>query len=190
MKEKISQLLNESIEVKKALLRDSLDDLSKIAQKMIEALSNKRKLLIFGNGGSAADSQHMASELVGRFRKERRPLPALALSTNTSIISSLANDYDYSVVFSRQIEALGQPGDVALGISTSGNSANIIEAVKKANQMGLVTVGLTGGEGGRLARECQLVLRVPSDETPRIQEAHITCIHILCELIESRLFQS
>lgn len=189
MKEKIINSLKENIKIKNELMQNYIDNILDISYEIIQALKKDKKLLIFGNGGSAADSQHMAAELIGRFKKERKAIPAIALNTNTSTISSLANDYDYSVVFSRQIEALGNEGDIALGISTSGNSANIIEAVKISKEKGLITIGLTGESGGRLAKLCDLVLRVPSNQTPRIQEVHITCIHIICDLIESELYK-
>jgi len=141
-------------------------------------------VLVFGNGGSAADSQHMAAELVGRFRKERKALPAIALTTNTSTITALSNDYGYDVSFKRQVEALGKKGDVAVGISTSGTAKNVTCALKKAKDAGLLTVALTGKDGGEIKSIADLSLVVKSDNTARIQEAHILIIHILCELIE------
>lgn len=189
MKNKIKNLLKESIKVKDELIKNRIDIIEEIAKRIIDALKKGKKVIIFGNGGSAADSQHMAAELVGRFNKDRCALPAIALSTNTSIISSVANDYDYSLVFSKQIEALGQVGDIALGLSTSGNSPNVIKAIKIAKEKGLTTIGLTGEDGGSLAKICHISLNVPSKSTPRIQEAHITCIHIFCDLVENNLFK-
>jgi D-sedoheptulose 7-phosphate isomerase len=148
------------------------------------------KLLLFGNGGSAADAQHIAAEFVGRFQRERPAMPALALTTNTSALTALANDYAYQVVFSRQVEAFGAAGDVAVGISTSGNSLNVIEGVRAARRAGLVTVGLTGRSGNALADEVDHCLRAPSDETPRVQEAHVLMAHVLCELVEDDLHGS
>ena len=145
------------------------------------------KLLIFGNGGSAADAQHLAAELVNRFRKERKPFPALALTTDTSILTAIANDYSFDLIFVKQIEALGKKGDIALGISTSGRSPNVIKALQRARELGLYTVGLTGGDGGNLHQVCDLLIIVPSKETPRIQEGHLLFLHIFAELIEESL---
>ena len=140
--------------------------------------------MLCGNGGSAADAQHLAAEFVGRFLREREARPALALTTNTSVLSALGNDYGFERVFARQVEAWGNPGDVLLALSTSGNSINVLEAVAVAMQRGLTTIGLTGGDGGRLAAVCDIPIVVPSASTPRIQEAHITVGHILCDLVE------
>jgi len=149
--------------------------------------NNGSKLLIAGNGGSAADSQHFAAEIVGRYKKERRGYPAIALTTDTSILTAWGNDYDFESVFSRQIESLGQQGDIFLGISTSGNSKNVILAVKKAKEMGMITIGLLGNNGGNLKDLVDMSIIVPSTNTARIQEVHITIIHILCEEIEHEL---
>jgi D-sedoheptulose 7-phosphate isomerase len=142
------------------------------------------KVILFGNGGSASDSQHIAAELVGRFKKDRTALAAIALTVNTSVLTSLANDYGYEVVFARQIEALGQKNDVAIGISTSGKAKNVANGLRQAKKMGLKTVALTGGDGGEIAKLAEVSLVVPSPVTARIQEAHITIGHIICELIE------
>jgi D-sedoheptulose 7-phosphate isomerase len=158
------------------------------AHLMIAALRKKKKILIFGNGGSAADSQHIAAELIGRFTKNRKALPAIALTTDTSILTSLANDFGFEHVFARQIEGLGNPGDVALALSTSGNSANVIAAVKQARKQNITTIALTGRNRGKLANLADLTLNVASDSTARIQECHITIAHILCEIIEKHLF--
>ena len=157
-------------------------------QKLIlSAIKNGKKVLIFGNGGSAADSQHIAAELMGRFQKEREAIAAIALTTDSSALTSLGNDYEFEVIFSRQIEGLGNKGDIALGISTSGKSKNIINAFKKAKELGLVTVALTGKGGGDLTGICDIALVVPSSNTARIQEAHITIAHIICELVEEAI---
>ena len=187
MKEKIENLLQDSIDAKKELLNKSVSAIAEIARAMTSAVKNGKKIIIFGNGGSAADSQHMAAELIGRFKKERRAVPAVALTTNSSILTALANDYGYSEIFSRQIEALGQKGDIALGISTSGNSPNVVKAIKKANEMGLITIGLTGKDESPLSKACRLSLKIASHSTPVIQEAHICCIHIFCGIIENSL---
>jgi D-sedoheptulose 7-phosphate isomerase len=152
---------------------------------MIAALRSGRKILLFGNGGSAADAQHLAAELVNRYRRARPALAALALTTDTSILTAIANDASFEEVFSRQIEALGEPGDVAIAISTSGRSPNVVRAVETARRLGLRTIGLLGRDGGLVAPLVDVPLIVPAEETPRIQEVHITLGHILCDLIES-----
>ncbi|MEI8175696.1 MAG: SIS domain-containing protein [Candidatus Omnitrophota bacterium] len=154
------------------------------ADAITAALKNGGKLLAFGNGGSAGDSQHMVAELVGRFSREKKPLPAIALNADPVILTALSNDYGYEFSFSKQIEALGMAGDVAFAISTSGNAKNVTHAVETAHQRGLITIGLTGKDGGALARVADRCLIVPSQNTARIQEAHIAIIHIICELIE------
>jgi D-sedoheptulose 7-phosphate isomerase len=164
--------------------------LERIAIKMSAAMQNGNKILWCGNGGSAADSQHMAAELVGRFLRERRGLPSIALTTNTSILTAIGNDYGYELVFRRQVEALCVPGDVVVGISTSGNSKNVCLALEKAREIGAYTVAFTGKNGGGLARVADETLQIPSTETPRIQEGHILCGHMLCDYIEQSLDQS
>jgi D-sedoheptulose 7-phosphate isomerase len=155
---------------------------------IIDALNAERKVLIMGNGGSAADAQHFAAELVGRFLLERRALPAIALTTDTSILTAVGNDYGFDEVFKRQVEALAAPGDVVVGISTSGCSNNVFHALTAANKIGCKTVGLLGRDGGNIAGIVSVNLTVPVQETPRIQEAHVTLIHILCDLVEQGLF--
>ena len=149
-----------------------------------EAVHLGGKLLIFGNGGSAADSQHLATELVGRFVRERRALPAIALSTDTSILTAVANDYGFNRVFARQVEALGRPGDIAFGISTSGNSPSVLEAIEVAKVRELTTVALTGRDGGAIGAAADIHINVPDAATPRVQEVHRTLIHVICELVE------
>jgi len=187
MREKAKELLLASIQVKEELLQTRVKEIIDIASILIECLKKKGKILLCGNGGSASDSQHIAAELVGRFQKERRALPAIALTVNTSILTALANDYGYESVFSRQVEALAERDDVLVGISTSGKAKNVAMAMKQAKKMGLKTVVLTGGDGGELAKLADAALLVPSGITARIQEAHITVGHILCELIEDSL---
>ena len=188
----IKQILSESIKVKNKILDDPslLDQIEKISSIIIEAYKRKKKVILFGNGGSAADAQHVAGELVNKLQLEREALAAIALTTDSSVLTSIANDYDYSRVFARQVEAWAKEGDVVIGISTSGNSANVMEAVKVAKEKGAKTVGLTGRSGGKLAKLVDLAVRVPSDETPRIQESHITILHIICYLVERGLFGS
>jgi len=188
MKDIVLRALEESIRVKERFVKENMDGLLTAAQRLATYFAAGHKLLIFGNGGSAADAQHIAAEFVNRFIVERKPLPALALSTDTSILTSIPNDYSFDEVFSKQIKALGRKDDMALGISTSGNSKNVILAVETAREMGLYTVGLTGCGGGELARCCDLALIVDSRATPRIQETHITAGHILCELVDRILF--
>jgi D-sedoheptulose 7-phosphate isomerase len=158
------------------------------ARMLAEALRAGGKVLIFGNGGSAADAQHLAAEFVNRFRIERPPLAALALTTDTSILTSIANDYDFQEVFAKQVRALGRPGDVAVGLSTSGASPNVALALRVARELGLKTLALSGGDGGPVAAGADLALIVPSRETPRIQEVHITVGHVLCDLVDYLLF--
>ena len=187
MRDKIKDLLLESIQVKEDLLRTRIDDIIAIANQVIDCLKKGGKVMLFGNGGSASDSQHIAAELVGRFKKDRNAMAAIALTTDTSILTSLANDYGYEVVFAKQIEALGQKNDLAIGISTSGKAKNVTAAIRQAKKMGLKTVALTGRDGGELAKLADVSLMVPSSVTARIQESHITIGHIICELAEDAL---
>jgi D-sedoheptulose 7-phosphate isomerase len=186
----IEKALGESIRVKKAFVRKNAAALIGLAEKIAKAFSNSGKLMLCGNGGSAADAQHIAAEFVNRLQKEsalqkeRAPLPALALSTDTSIITSVANDEGYEHVFSKQIKALGRKGDILLAISTSGRSANILAAIHAAREGEIYTVGLTGGDGGEILAVVDLPLVVESSSTPRIQEVHILAGHIICELVE------
>jgi D-sedoheptulose 7-phosphate isomerase len=176
--------LEESMEAKRRVIETSVPVLENIAEALIKALRAGNKILLFGNGGSAADSQHIAAELVGRFQRERKALPAMALTTDTSILTSIGNDYSFEKVFSRQIEALGQPGDVAIGLSTSGNSPNVIQAVKAAQKMGMITIGFTGEGGGELKNCVDFCFHAPTQHTPHIQEVHITAAHAICDIIE------
>ena len=187
MREKIKDTFLQSIQLKEQLLHNNLSQIVEITETIIESLKKGGKILIFGNGGSAADAQHIAAELIGRFKKDRSALAAIALTTNSSIISSLANDYGYEVIFAKQIEALGKKNDVAIGISTSGKAKNVILGIKQAKKMGIRTVALSGGDGGDLVRAAELSLLVPSNVTARIQEAHITIGHAVCEIVELTL---
>lgn len=189
MEKIIQKALRESIGVKEEFIKENMAKLSFFAEKIALALTGDRKLLLCGNGGSAADAQHIAAEFINRYELERPPLPAIALTTDTSILTSVGNDYSFDQVFSKQIKALGVEGDVLLAISTSGNSTNVIEAVKAAKSLGIFTVGLTGGEGGQLASLVDLSLVVKSAVTGRIQETHILVGHIICELVDYILFQ-
>lgn len=187
MRDKIKDILLESIHVKEELLHTGIGQIKEIADLIIDSLKEGGKVILFGNGGSASDSQHIAAEFVGRFKKDRTALAAIALTTNTSVLTSLANDYGYDIVFAKQIEALGQKNDIIIGISTSGKAKNVICGIKQAKKMGLKTVALTGGDGGELAKLADISLVVPSSVTARIQEAHITIGHIICQLIEEAL---
>jgi D-sedoheptulose 7-phosphate isomerase len=191
MKDVIKKILSEGIEVKNKILRDEslLDLIEKISLVIIKAYQNKKKVILFGNGGSAADAQHIAGELVNKLSFERKALPAIALTTDTSVLTSIANDYDYSKVFARQVEALAEDGDVVIGISTSGNSASVLEGIRAARKKAY-TVGFTGRGENRLSNIVDIALRVPSEDTPRIQEVHIAILHIICCLIEKKLFGS
>jgi D-sedoheptulose 7-phosphate isomerase len=184
MKNRLQMLFQESIQVKENTLKDNVDAIIKCVEMITTTLQNKGTIFLFGNGGSAADSQHIAAEFIGRFKKERKSLPAIALTTDTSALTALANDYGFDVVFARQLEGLGKKGDIAIGITTSGNSPNVIEGIKKAKAMGMKTVVLTGGDGGKVAPLADLAVIVPSKTTARVQESHICIAHCICELVE------
>jgi len=188
MQQIIHEILNASLSVKQKSIEQSAEKLEKCAQTMAECLTAGHKILLFGNGGSAADSQHLAAEFVNRFQIERPPLAAIALSTDTSILTSIGNDYHFNDVFSKQIKAIGKKHDIAWGISTSGNSANVVSALKVAKEMQLITIGMTGEGGGKTAEHADILLSVASTVTARIQETHITMGHILCDLVDRILF--
>jgi len=170
------------------LERDLAPKIAEMSTLISDALAKGNKLLVMGNGGSAADSQHFVAEIVGRFKMERTALPAVALSTDTSILTAIGNDYGFDAIFSRQIEALAAPGDIVVGISTSGNSPNVLKALLAARERGCRTIGLLGKDGGSSKAVCDLPLVMPTSDTPRIQEGHITVIHIVCDLVEKALF--
>lgn len=189
MKEAIVRAFDESIRTKQAFLRDNLEVLTQVILAIADGFRRGNKLFLFGNGGSAADAQHIAAEFVNRFRIERPPLPAIALTTDTSAITSIANDYEYSEVFAKQVKALGKPGDMAIAISTSGNARNVLTAVDICRERQIVTVGLTGGVGGQLQGRVDYLLKVSdSENTARIQEAHILVAHVICEMVDQILF--
>lgn len=191
MKQAIELAFEESIRVKQAFLRDNLDMLVRVIDAVAAALQRGNKLLIFGNGGSAADAQHIAAEFTNRFLIERPPLAALALTTDTSALTAIANDYDYSQVFAKQVKALGRAGDMALAISTSGNSANILLALDACRELKITTLGLTGGKGGKMAAKVDFLLQASEGKTsPRIQETHILVGHVICEMVDQKLFTS
>ncbi len=188
--QRVRRSIEASIAVKQLLLNSNevVSGMAAVSEILIEALRKGNKPILFGNGGSAADAQHIAAEFVGRFAFNRPALPALALSVNTSCVTAIGNDYGFDFVFARQIEALGRPGDVAIGISTSGNSSNVIQGMAVAKKMGLHTVALTGASGGKLKTAVDHCLCAPSNETPRIQECHILIGHIISELAEQTIF--
>ncbi|MFH1096797.1 MAG: D-sedoheptulose 7-phosphate isomerase [Candidatus Desantisbacteria bacterium] len=185
MREIINREIQESIDVKNNI---PIKDVSDAIRLIINAYKQHKKVLICGNGGSAADAQHMAGELVGRFKMERQALGAIALTTDTSILTAIGNDYGFDDIFSRQIEALAETDDVVIGISTSGNSPNVLKGIAMAKKNGAMTIGFTGKDGGKLKDMTDVCIVVPSSNTPRIQEAHITIIHIICLLVEQSLF--
>lgn len=189
MEDIIIRIFKESSHTKEKFVNDNLSKMAKVVDAITEALKRDRKILLFGNGGSAADAQHLAAEFVNRFIIERPPLPAVALSTDTSVITSIANDYDFSDIFAKQIRALGQDGDIAWGISTSGSSPNVIKALEDAKKLGMTTIAMTGKDGGRMAKMADYCLNVPSNSVPRIQEVHITAGHAICEMIDYKLFK-
>ena len=188
MKEAIVRIFEDSAQVKVKFARENAEKIIEVVQLIAHAFRDGRKLLVFGNGGSAMDASHIAAEFVNRFLMERPPLPAIALNTDVAVLTSISNDYDFSQVFSKQVSALGHEGDVVIGISTSGNSANVIKAIEVAKNNGMKTVVLTGGTGGRLAKMADYVFVVPTKHTPRIQETHITLGHTICEMVDQELF--
>ena len=190
MRNEIQRELVKLVQMVEAIQRDDnlIDSIQRAAETIVNTLQNGGKLLLAGNGGSAADAQHLAAEFVCRFHYDRPGLPAIALTTDTSVITSISNDYGYEHVFSRQVQALGREGDVFIGISTSGNSANIIAAFEEAQKLNLTTIGFTGIAGGKMVDMCNMVLRMPSSETPKIQEGHIAVGHIICGLVEAAMF--
>ena len=187
MKERIIRIFDEHARLQREFLKHNTEMLARVAEVLILAFRKGRTVYFFGNGGSAADAQHLAAEFVNRFRLDRRALPALALNVDTSVLTSIANDFSYDRVFARQIEAFGRADDVAVGLSTSGTSPNVIAGIRLARQQGLVTVGFSGGDGGVLLRETDHCIVVPSKTTARIQEMHILAAHTICDIVEQDL---
>lgn len=188
MKELIEKIFVESARVKVAFAREYADKIVEVVQLIAQAFREGKKVLLFGNGGSATDASHIAAEFVNRFLMERPPLPAIALNTDPAVITSISNDYSYEQVFSKQLAALGHEGDVVIGISTSGNSPNVIKALETAKKNGMKTVVLTGGTGGKMKTMADFTFIVPSKHTPHIQETHITLGHIICQMVDEELF--
>lgn len=187
---KIEDIIASSISVKQAFLKNEvlINEIDRIANAMVSCLKAGNKVLWCGNGGSAADAQHLAAELSGRFYTDRPPLYSEALHVNTSFVTAVANDYSYDVIYSRMLEGCGRAGDIIVGISTSGNSKNVIKALEVARQKNIVTIGFTGETGGKMKELCDFLINVPSNDTPRIQESHILAGHIICQLVEERMF--
>ncbi len=186
MKEFIEEALNKSEEIKREFFKENIEKILELADEITKSIKRGKKILIFGNGGSAADAQHFAGEMINKFRKERAPIPAIALTTDSSVITSIANDFSFDEIFQKQIEALGNKEDWVIAISTSGASPNVLKGIDKAKEKGLRVVFLTG-EGGRNIEKVDFLLPVPSRDTPRIQEVHIFTLHIICEIIEYNL---
>ncbi|MFH1502948.1 MAG: D-sedoheptulose 7-phosphate isomerase [Candidatus Eisenbacteria bacterium] len=185
--ERVAAILRASAETHERAARSLPESVAAVAAAVNRALDAGGKVLLCGNGGSAADAQHLAAELAGRLRRERRGLPAISLTVNSSVLTAVSNDYGYDMVFARQVEALGRPGDVLVGISTSGSSPNVVRALEHARAEGLTTVGLIGERSGDMEGHCDLVVRAPSDDTQRIQEIHIAVGHAICELVEAHV---
>lgn len=188
MDNEIISILDNAIVVKEGI-KKSIPIIKEIAEEIIKSYKSNKKLILFGNGGSAADAQHIAAEFVGKFYKDRKSLPSLAFHTNTSILTAISNDYGYEFIFERQVSAFVEKGDVVIGISTSGNSLNVINGLKKAREMGAVTIGFTGEKENNIEKIVDYCLKIPSSDTPRIQEGHITVGHIICYLVEKTLFE-
>ena len=187
MENEIISILDESIKVKEGI-KGLASQIREVSEVIIEAYKNNKKVVLFGNGGSAADAQHISAEFVGKFYKDREPLPSLALHTNTSSVTATANDYGYDLIFERQVNAFVVEGDIAIGISTSGNSPNVIKGLEKAKEKGAITIGMTGQKENKIEKLVDYCLKMPSTDTPRIQEGHITVGHIICYLVEKELF--
>ena len=190
MKDKIVKIFEESIEVKKKFIEGHVDAIMEVANVIANAFNKGKKLILFGNGGSATDASHLAAEFINRFQKERPSLPAIALNTDMAVITAIANDYDFSEIFSKQLKSLSDEGDVAIGISTSGSSANVLKAMDVAKKKKLITIAFTGIKGDKFAAKAHYAFIVPSDKTARIQETHITLGHVLCRMVEEILFEA
>lgn len=190
MREKILKAFEESISVKEKFAKDNIDAILEVSKVIADTFNDGKKLILFGNGGSATDASHIAAEFVNRFKKERPSLPAIALNTDMAVITAIANDYDYSDVFAKQLKALGAEGDIVLAISTSGSAANVLKAMEVAKKKRLKTIAFTGAKGEKFASKATYAFIVPSDNTPRIQETHITLGHVLCQMVEEILFEA
>lgn len=189
MKDNILKAFEESISLKERFVKGHIEVIEEASKAIADAFSNGRKLILFGNGGSATDASHIAAEFVNRFKRERPGLPAISLNTDIAVITSIANDYDYSEIFARQLKTLSEEGDIVIAITTSGSSANVLKAVEVAKKRKLRLIVFTGEKGGKLASKADFAFVVPSDNTPRIQEVHITLGHVLCQMVEEILFE-
>lgn len=190
MREKILKVFEESASVKERFVKENVETIMEVSKVIAEAFNEGKKLLLFGNGGSATDASHIAAEFVNRFKKDRPGLPAIALNTDIAVLTSIANDYDYTEVFSRQLKSIAQEGDIVIAISTSGNSGNVLKAMDVARKKRVRTIAFTGAKGERLASKADYAFIVPSENTPRIQETHITLGHVLCQMVEEILFET
>jgi len=190
MREKIFKAFEESISIKDRFVKDNIDSILEVSKVIADIFNDGKKLILFGNGGSATDASHIAAEFVNRFKKERPSLPAISLNTDMAIITAIANDYDYSDIFARQLKAIGEEGDIVLAISTSGGAANVLKAMDVAKKKKLKTIAFTGSRGEKFASKATYAFIVPSDNTPRIQETHITLGHVLCQMVEEILFEA
>lgn len=190
MREKILKVFEESASVKERFVKENVETIMEVSKVIAEAFNEGKKLLLFGNGGSATDASHIAAEFVNRFKKDRPGLPAIALNTDIAVLTSIANDYDYTEVFSRQLKSIAQEGDIVIAISTSGNSGNVLKAMDVAREKRVRTIAFTGAKGERLASKADYAFIVPSENTPRIQETHITLGHVLCQMVEEILFET
>jgi D-sedoheptulose 7-phosphate isomerase len=190
MREKILKVFKESISLKQKFVDENIDTIIDVSKLIADTFNRGNKLLLFGNGGSACDASHIAAEFVNRFKKERPAFPAIALNTDMAVLTSIANDYDYANIFVRQLKALAQDGDVVIAISTSGTSPNVLKAIDAARRKKLKTIGFTSAKGDKMAAKCDYVFAVPSSNTPRVQEVHITLGHVVCQMVEEILFES
>lgn len=190
MKEKILKAFEESISVKEKFVKDNIDAIVEVSKVIADTFNDGKKLILFGNGGSATDASHIAAEFVNRFKKERPSLPAIALNTDMAIITAIANDYDYSEIFAKQLKAIGSEGDIVIAISTSGGAANVLKAMDVAKKKKIKSIAFTGAKGEKFASKATYAFIVPSDNTPRIQETHITLGHVLCQMVEEILFEA
>jgi len=190
MKDKVVKIFEESIQIKRKFAEENINSIIEVANVIANAFNKGKKVILFGNGGSATDASHLAAEFINRFQKERPSLPAIALNTDMAVITAIANDYDFSEIFSKQLKSLSDEGDVVIAISTSGSSANILKAMDVAKKKKLVTIAFTGLKGDKFASKANYAFIVPSDKTPRIQETHITLGHVLCRMVEEILFEA
>ena len=190
MEKKILKAFEDSVRIKEKFVKENVALIMEVSKLISDAFNDGKKILIFGNGGSASDASHIAAEFVNRFKKDRPGLPAIALNTDTAVLTSIANDYDYSEIYARQVKTLGDAGDVSIAISTSGNSKNILKATDAAKKKGLRTIAFTGGKGEKLAAKSDFAFIVQSEDTPRIQETHITLGHVICQMVEEILFEA